>query len=100
MKWTLQDRGFLPNQDPQASLGDPLFREVERLGMDMSRLVQQRTFRAASADFLAGPIDWNGALSGMEDGGVERLFMLFSYFASAYVHAPGSPPVNRLPSYL
>jgi indoleamine 2,3-dioxygenase len=26
------------------------------------------------------------------------LFVLFSYFASAYVHAPGLPPVQRLPA--
>src|SRR5205085_10568714 len=31
---------------------------------------------------------------------IERLFVLFSYFTSAYVHSPGLPAVDRIPSYL
>ena len=38
-----------------------------------------------------------GTRSGKEE--IERLFMLFSYFASAYVHAPGLPTANRLPAF-
>jgi indoleamine 2,3-dioxygenase len=100
MKWTLQDRGFLPNKDPLTCLGEPVFEQFERLGAQLPRLVNERTFRAASADYLANSIKWDQVLTSLEDAELERLFVLFSYFASAYVHAPGMPPVERLPRYL
>jgi indoleamine 2,3-dioxygenase len=100
MKWTLQDRGFLPNKDPVARLGDAAFEQFERLGAELPRLVNERTFRSASADYLASPIKWDDVLTSIRDAELERLFVLFSYFASAYVHAPGMPPVERLPRFL
>jgi indoleamine 2,3-dioxygenase len=100
MKWTLQDRGFLPNQDPVASLSDTVFQKIERLGTSLPRLVHDQSFREASAAALSPPLDWDSVLPATEDAEVEHLFKLFSYFASAYVHAPGMPPVAMLPSYL
>src|SRR5438270_11091799 len=92
MNWTLQDRGFLPNKDPRARLQEPVLQELERFGAELPRLVHERTFRTAAADCLASPTKWGEVLAGMEDAALERLFMLFSYFTSAYVHAPGMPP--------
>jgi indoleamine 2,3-dioxygenase len=100
MNWTLHELGFLPNQDPVRQLRDPAFRAVERLGSDLPRLVHDRHFREASADYLAGTCDWAETLASLPDAERERLFMLFSYFASAFVHAPGMPAVERIPSYL
>jgi indoleamine 2,3-dioxygenase len=99
MQWKLHDLGFLPNHDPAARLGDPTFAAIEKLGADLPRLVHERTFRQKCSEYLAAPIDWNAALPAA-DAEVERLFMLFSYFASAYVHAPGLPAVDRIPACL
>ena len=98
MKWTLHERGFLPNQDPEVQLHDPDLQRVEDLGRDLPRLVHDKTFRAASAGYLEPALDWDGLLRSMSDPQVERLFMLFSYFTSAYVHAPGMPPVHASPA--
>src|ERR1700686_554313 len=101
MHWTLQDRGFLPNHDPLTRLNDPVFEQIERLGADLPRLVHERSFRSPSPEMLAaGAIDWEAAVPALGEAGAERIFMLFSYFASAYVHAPGMPAVNRLPACL
>jgi indoleamine 2,3-dioxygenase len=100
MQWTLHESGFLPNHDPVARLSNPVFQDIEQLGTDLPRLVHDRTFRTASADYFLTPLDWERVLSLLSDPEIERLFVYFSYFASAYVHAPGLPAVERLPSYL
>lgn len=100
MKWQLHDRGFLPTQDPATRLSDPMFRDIERLGADLPTLVRERKFRDQSAAYLSGQIDWDAVLPTLPDLEVERLFMLFSYFASAHVHSPGLPAVARLPGHL
>lgn len=63
-------------------------------------MVHEGTFRAACAGFLDRPLRWDSVLNEAPDADVERLFVLFSYFASAYVHAPRLPAVNRIPRYL
>jgi len=100
MQWTLHDHGFLPNRDPAARFSDPALAEIERLGADLPHLVHDCEFREKSAAYLAAPIDWDAIATTRGDADVERLFMLFSYFASAYVHAPGMPATDRLPAHL
>jgi indoleamine 2,3-dioxygenase len=100
MKWQLHDRGFLPTRDPLDRLNDPALQGVERLSTDLPRLVHEQIFRRSSADYLVPAVDWEAIVVTREDAEIERLFMLFSYFASAYVHTPGLPPVDRIPSYL
>jgi indoleamine 2,3-dioxygenase len=100
MLWTLHEFGFLPNQDPVIRLDNPVFEDLEQLGADLPLLVHERTFRSASADYFLTPVDWDRALTSTSDPEIERLFVYFSYFASAYIHAPGLPVVNRLPSFL
>lgn len=100
MQWQLRERGFLPNEDPVARIDEPAFAGPERLGADLPHLVHERTFRDQSAAYLAPPIDWTALLPRLPDAQIERLFKLYSYFASAYVHAPGLPPVDKLPVHL
>jgi indoleamine 2,3-dioxygenase len=97
MKWQLHDLGFLPVSDPLTRLAAPELQPLERLGAELPQLVHSRSFRAASVEYLSGAPAWEDLLLTLEDRALERLFMLFSYFASAYVHAPGLPPVQRLP---
>jgi indoleamine 2,3-dioxygenase len=98
MQWQLQDAGFLPNHDPLTRLDDPALANIERLGADLPQLVHELKFRRACADYLTPPLDWSAILASLSDAEIERLFQLFSYFASAYVHAPYLPAVDRLPA--
>jgi indoleamine 2,3-dioxygenase len=100
MKWQLHELGFLPMRDPAQRLSDPAMQGVEKLSADLPRLVYERRFRQESADYFAYSPEWGGMVSAKDDPEIERLFMLFSYFASAYAHAPGLPPVERLPAHL
>jgi indoleamine 2,3-dioxygenase len=95
MDWQLRDRGFLPTPDPLTRLEGAAFEPIEQFAADLPALVYSRRFRDALAGRLREPIDWRA----LDGGGprTERLFMLYSYFASAYVHAPGLAPIGRLP---
>ncbi len=96
MKWTLLDRGFLPTPDPLPRLAQAEYAHVEDLAKSLPRLIQDRRFRDLAPASLRPPLDWR--LPENENAAAERLFLLFSYFASAYVHAPGLPAVQRLPA--
>jgi indoleamine 2,3-dioxygenase len=98
MDWHLHDRGFLPGRDPAERLSDPALADIDRLGADLPQLVHERKFRDACADYLRARIDWPTLALTRGDADIERLFLLFSYFASAYVHAPEMPPTDRLPA--
>lgn len=100
MQWTLHDLGFLPNHDPVTALRESTFEPIERLGADLPRLVHERAFRSKSAGYWTAPIDWDGTIARLEEAEVEHLFKRFSYFASAYIHAPGLEPATRLPAYV
>lgn len=100
MQWQLHDRGFLPVGDPVQRLDDPAFAGIERLAADLPQLVHERIFRETGGEYLAAPIDSNANVSTKDDAEIERLFQHYSYFASAYVHAPGLPPVDRIPTHL
>ncbi|HTU90368.1 MAG TPA: hypothetical protein VMF69_09865 [Gemmataceae bacterium] len=98
MKWHLHNLGFLPSSDPIAHLQEPRFERVEQLAADLPELIHKRTVRGEMLRRLSSHDSSVKELKGMEDGDVERLFLLYSYFASAYIHAPGLPPEGRLPS--
>jgi indoleamine 2,3-dioxygenase len=100
MEWQLHERGFLPMRDPVARLTDPNLKHLERLGADLPQLVHDRAFRDRSADYLTPALDWDRLLKSKPDAEIERLFLLFSYFASAYVHSPGQPATGRLPAHI
>jgi indoleamine 2,3-dioxygenase len=99
MEWQLHERGFLPLRDPAGRLSDPVFDGIERLAADLPRLVHDRSFRQASKDDTA-PLEWDRLLPALAEEAAERLFMLYCYCASAYVHSPGLPEVRELPAYL
>ena len=93
MDWQMRDRGFLPTPDPLPRLPAGTADAAEELGRDLPELVAARRFRDVAPDRLRSVADAN-----VSDGPqAERLFLLYSYFASAYVHAPGLPPVRSLP---
>ncbi|MSQ96406.1 MAG: hypothetical protein EXR98_17890 [Gemmataceae bacterium] len=100
MQWQLHETGFLPTHDPITRLTDPVLANVERLGADLPQLVHDREFRTRCSEYLKVPIDWPALLVTTAEAEIERMFMLFSYFASAYVHSPGLPPTDRLPACL
>jgi len=98
MKWTLLDRGFLPTPDPLPKLVAAVFAHIEQLGRDLPELVGRRTFREKAPGVLRAASDFSPLIKPENDAVAERLFLLFSYFASAYVHAPGLPTVQKLPA--
>lgn len=100
MEWQLHERGFLPLRDPVARLAGTEFKQIEQLGADLPQLVHDRAFRDRCGDYLKPALDWDALVKSKEDAEIERLFLLFSYFASAYVHSPGMPPTDRLPAHL
>lgn len=100
MNWHLHELGFLPNNAPCVQLSHNDLQRFDRLGADLPALVAEKRFRSASGDVLAEKLDLDAVLHDLPDLELERLFMLFSYFASSYVHAPGLPAVTRIPSFL
>src|SRR5437764_10260255 len=81
MDWQLRDRGFLPTPDPLQRLPAGSANAAEELGRDLPELVAGRQFRDVAPERLRGVADANVS-NGPE---AERLFLLYSYFASAYV---------------
>lgn len=96
------ERGFLLNPAPLTSLTaieSPLsvdtFEQVESLADDLPRLLHNGRLRAVLDDI---PLFDYAALEYDTDCRViERLFMLYGYFASAYVYA-NDDPVQRIPT--
>src|SRR5262249_35587041 len=97
MNWQLLDRGFLPTPDPVTRLNEAAFEPIEQLGAELPSLVYSKKFRDVAPERLRAPIDWTKLGESEAGHRTERLFMLYSYAASAYVHAPGMPPVQKLP---
>lgn len=96
MRWTLLDRGFLPTPDPLTSLGDGRVAAAEELGRRLPELVASRKFREEAPRALVGfTVPEEYSAGGAE---AERLFLLFSYFASAYVHLPGAEEARSIPT--
>jgi indoleamine 2,3-dioxygenase len=97
MKWTLLDRGFLPTPDPIARIADGPYAHVEQLGHELPDLVRRRAIRDVAPATLRSHLDFHSPGAEGNDLLAERLFLLFSYIASAYVHAPGLPAISKLP---
>lgn len=95
MKWELRERGFLPTPDPRVSLGNKQLRDVEELGVRLPELVADRRFRDTAPKILRGFAIPETLTE--DEPELERLFLLFSYFASAYIHLPGLPATQHLP---
>lgn len=110
--WDIGERGFLPETDPCINLlhagkeFTPLM--VEYLGkclpnfLDTRKVRQELVASLRSANAYRGSklqeidpyINW---INGMEEDEAERAMMLFSYFASAYIHATHENTADYLP---
>jgi indoleamine 2,3-dioxygenase len=97
MKWQLRDRGFLPTPDPLTRFPHGDFAHVEELGRKLPELVYAKRFREEAPKALRTPTDLRLLASDDNGAEAERLFLLFSYVASAYIHAPSLPVVKHLP---
>ena len=93
MNWTLEDRGFLPNRDPITTIQDRDFRFIEQFARELPSLVDDGRFQeqvgytADSGWFEKKNFSLTEFMECENDLTVERAFMLFCYFASAYIHA-------------
>lgn len=96
MTWEINDRGFLPVEEPTELTGTD-GRILEELGRNLPYWMASRRIReelVCGLRSLKAPDDPVEKFSGM---GLERLFQLYSYFASSYVHATGENTSVRLP---
>jgi len=99
MTWKLENRGFLPNEDP---LEMTPFRQIEDFAAQLPTWVDEGHFRLHARTNLAD-LDLVPLLTLLQcknDRVAERLFRHFCYFASAYIHSKGTDPTNRLPKQI
>ena len=91
--WSLDDNmGFLPSPDPLTKLpSSPEFDQLECLGSAMPQLL--------SGGILRQELDrlptYNHSTAAWDER--NRLMLLYSYFASAYVWADPASPADRIP---
>lgn len=101
--WDINFRGFLPLNDP------PLFLEpknhnftktalmLENLAFNLSSFMEDRRIREELVAELRQVENVVPLLENLEDVGLERAMLLYSYFASSYVHATHENVANRIP---
>lgn len=106
--WAIdQGRGFLPSVDPdeiklRTSYNSSILSELECLAQDMPYYMEKGVareeliscLRKAVLDGLEGYAE---VLERLDARQLERMNMLFSYFASFYIHATGMPQAKVLP---
>lgn len=103
MIWDIECRGFLPSDDPSAFLKNstPDFIGhvilLENLAGMLPCYLSQRCIREELVASLRGIRDIDLLIKSQDEYGLERLMLIFSYFASAYVFATNENPANRLP---
>lgn len=100
MGWTLRERGFLPTPDPLIRLVDARFAPFQALADELPGLTRNGKFRPEALSRLNAPVPWD-LVEGEENfQTLEKLFQVYCYFASAYVHAPGKEGVSVLPKVI
>lgn len=95
--WKVKDNGFLPGADPIKKLNLPEASLIENLAFNLPKHVANHSIRHELTGGLSQvKIDnFLDAIATPEQA--ERAMMLFSYFASSFIHAPGEPKVYILP---
>jgi indoleamine 2,3-dioxygenase len=91
--WTIKDRGFLPSSDPIQFLPSEF---LEELAVQLPDMVANKTVRTELVSRLANKeinYDVLQALPAL----AERAMLIFSYFASSYIHCPNEPTATTLP---
>lgn len=92
--WYIEGRGFLPAIDPVVYL--PQYPELEQLANELPYFMDMRRVREELvANLRPLKIDASQSMGALE---LERLFGLYCYFASSYVHACGENTAARLPA--
>jgi indoleamine 2,3-dioxygenase len=96
-----EDRGFLIQPDPLTSL------HAADNSLEAAAVDELETIAQDLPDYLANgqlrqrldnlPVYDVSVLQEGECPVIERAFQIYSYFASAYVHAPDLPPVKHIP---
>ena len=102
--WTIEDKGFLPSQDPVEKLSK-LWNPVEKLVEEMPNLLESRHWRSeVVARLRATKLHLHNAhikefdkYGDEDDFRLERGMLIYSYFASAWVWANYEEPANFIP---
>lgn len=100
--WDVSCRGFLPSIDPMPFLtnysldfiSDAML--LENLATMMPNFVADRCFREEIVAQLRSK-DLEQLIKQQDVSGSERLMLIFSYFASAFVYATHENPAKRVP---
>jgi indoleamine 2,3-dioxygenase len=96
--WKIKGNGFLPSADPIKRLYLPDASQIENLAFNLPKSVANHTVRHDLCNDLSQIKDINDFLDAISTPEqAERAMMLFSYFASSFIHAPGEPKVYVLP---
>lgn len=96
--WKVKNNGFLPAADPIKKLDLPEASLVENLAFNLPKHVANHSIR----NELTGGLSQMKSIDKFLDAittpeQAERAMMLFSYFASSFIHAPGEQKVYILP---
>jgi len=100
MGMMLKDRGFLVYPDPMEEISE--FHYIESFTKNLPNLIDRGYFRLNARTELQ-QLDIEKLLLFLKCGNehaIERLFMLYCYFASAYIHSPGREEVKLLPKQI
>lgn len=105
MTWDLNNRGFLPPSDPLETLANarwaymPLTATLENLSTILPFLVEERRIREEIVCQLRGVTQHfdDNFIDAADDRYLERLMLIYSYLASAYVYARHEAPATRIP---
>jgi indoleamine 2,3-dioxygenase len=104
MSWNINARGFLPPNDPLETLCTinyeyaPLNNTLENISVILPNLLDERLVREELVSQLRTPgIYEDSYFSGLTGDYAERVMLIYSYMASAYVYARQENPANRIP---
>lgn len=105
MTWEITSRGFLPTVDPAIEFTTPdveISKKLDSLAEDLPKQVESGKIRESLTESLkdilydvADPVRFYNDCT---DAEIERLMMLYSYFASAYIHTPNLLSTKTLPA--
>lgn len=96
MLWEVVDNGFLPNQDPlqEFDFVEYTWEGIRQLAEQMPDLLKTKRWRQEVVSYLRC---FPKPYLKLREDEFELAMRLFSYFASAYVHAPGEEPITTIP---
>lgn len=92
MRFVTQERAFLPFLDPLEKMENPDLKGLEELAANMPKLLSERKF-CKEVDNHLHLFDFPF----IKEQEIDRLMLIYSYFASAYVHENVKNPAKRIP---